>query len=120
MIAFIKDYKLVVMKKKFLLLYLLNVSDIIFTVLLLQTGYFEEVNVFMVNAVRSPIASILLKIILPAILLYLIYNRMKDSDQVQLKAANIAVNIALTIYVLVNLSHIVWTALLPFFMLHYS
>ena len=46
MIAFIKNYEIESMKKKFILLYLLNVTDIIFTLLLLQTGYFSEVNFY--------------------------------------------------------------------------
>ncbi len=116
MIAFIKKYNIETIKKKFILLYLLNVTDIIFTVLLLQTGYFEEINILMVKAVESPVAIVLLKIVLPAVLLFYIYNRIKKADNSQLKASNIALNISLTIYTLVNLSHVVWVALLPVFM----
>lgn len=119
MIAFIKNYKLEMIKRKFILLYVLNVTDIIFTVLLLQTGYFSEVNIFMIKAVQNPVASILLKIILPAILLFYIYKRMNDTDVIQLKTANVAVNISLTIYTLVNLSHLVWVVLLPIFIYYY-
>lgn len=118
MIAFIKNYSLEVIKKKFILLYLLNVTDIIFTVLLLQTGYFEEVNVFMVNAVSNPLTGMLLKVVLPAFLLFFIYRRIKKADLSQLKASNIAVNISLTIYTLVNISHIIWVALLPVLILY--
>jgi hypothetical protein len=42
---------------------------------------------------------------------------MKDAEAMQRRAANIAVNISLTIYALVNLSHLVWTALLPIYIL---
>lgn len=115
MIAFIKSNSLHTLKKKFIILYLLNVSDIIFTVLLLRTGYFTEVNIFMVKAVQSPIASILIKIIFPAILLYYLYRRSLDADISQRIASNIAVNISLVLYSLVNLSHLVWVALLPIF-----
>lgn len=118
MITFIKNYKIEMIKKKFILLYLLNVTDIIFTKLLLKTGYFAEVNILMVKALQNPVASILLKIVFPAVLLYLIYKRMRDADELQLKAANIAVNISLTIYALVNLSHLVWSALLPILMMN--
>jgi hypothetical protein len=118
MTAFIKDYSIEVIKKKFIILYLLNVMDIIFTVSLLQTGYFQEVNIFMVKAVNNPVASILLKIILPAVLLIYLYRQIKDSDSSQLKASNIAVNISLTIYTLVNISHLVWTVLLLVFLIN--
>ena len=115
MIAFIKNYNLESIRKKFILLYFLNITDIIFTVLLLQTGYFTEVNILMVKAVQSPVASILIKIVLPAILLFHLYRSIRAADISQLKASNIAVNISLTIYILVNLSHLVWVALLPVF-----
>jgi membrane-bound ClpP family serine protease len=119
MIAFIKNYNLETIRKKFIILYLLNVADIIFTLLLLQTGYFEEVNLLMVKAVQSPIVSLLLKVILPAILLFYMYCRIKSADASQLKVSNIAVNISLSIYTVVNLSHVVWVALLPVFMTIY-
>ena len=116
MVTFIKNYSLVTIKKKFIILYLLNVSDIIFTVLLLRTGLFAEVNILMVKAVQSPTASVILKILVPAILLFYLYTRIKNADEPNLKASNIAINISLTIYTLVNLSHLVWVALLPVFM----
>jgi len=111
MVAFIKNYSLPVIKKKFILLYLLNVTDIIFTVLLLKTGYFQEANILLAKALNNPLLSLLLKIILPAVLLIYIYKQIKDADSSQLRASNVAVNISLTIYSLVNLSHLVWTIL---------
>ncbi len=119
MIAFIKKYNIETIKKKFILLYLLNVTDIIFTLLLLQTGYFEEVNLLMVKAVQSPFISLLLKVVLPAVLLIYIYRSIRDADDTQLKVSNIAVNISLSIYSFVNLTHLVWVALLPVFILYY-
>ena len=115
MFTFIKSYELITIRKKLIILYLLNVTDIIFTLALLQTGFFSEVNIFMVNAVESPIASFLLKVILPAVLLYYLYRRICQSDSSQLKVTNIGINISLSIYALVNLSHLIWVALLPIF-----
>lgn len=115
MITFIKAYNLDMIKKKLLILYLLNITDILFTLLLLRTGFFAEVNILMVDAVQSPLASFLLKVILPGILLYYLYRRICISDLSQLRATNIGVNISLFIYALVNLSHIIWFALLPVF-----
>lgn len=119
MITFIRNYNLTTIKKKFIMLYLLNVLDITFTLLLLQTGYFAEVNFLMVKAVQNPVISILLKVVFPAILLYYIYHKMKEADVAQLKVSNIAINISLTIYSLVNISHLVWVALLPIFILYF-
>ena len=115
MIAFIKNYELHSIRKKMIILYVLNLTDITFTLLLLQTGFFTEVNILMVNAVKNPVAGILLKTILPAVLLYYLYKRICCIDTAQLKAANIGINISLALYVLVNLSHLVWLSMLPAF-----
>lgn len=115
MVTFIKNYSLVTIRKKFILLYLLNVSDIVCTLLLLRTGLFAEMNILMVKAVQNPLAGMILKIALPAILLFYLYVRIKDSNEADLRATNIAINISLTLYILVNLSHLVWIALLPLF-----
>lgn len=115
MITFIKAHSLTNIRLKLILLYLLNVSDIIFTLALLETGLFREMNIFMVNAVQYPIICILLKIVFPAGLLYFLYRRICPSDGEQLRAANIGLLISLSLYTLVNLSHLVWTILLPVF-----
>ncbi|MGF7144686.1 hypothetical protein HNQ56_003118 [Anaerotaenia torta] len=116
MIAFVKNHSLIIQKKKFILLYLLNMTDILFTVLLLQTGYFKEANIFMAKIVVNPVAGVLLKMLLPALMLGYLYRQLQEDDEEQLRVSNIAVNFSLTVYTLVNLSHLVWTALLPYFM----
>lgn len=113
-ITFIKSYNLISIRKKLIILYILNVIDIIFTLSLLQTGLFKEANIFMVNAVENPLISIVIKIILPAGLLYYLYKRIYISDGEQLKATNIGLLISLAIYSLVNISHIIWLILIPF------
>lgn len=115
MIAFIKNYDLLQIKKKLIIIYFLNVTDIIFTLLLLQTGYFAEVNILMVKVVEYPFISLVLKITLPAALLYYLYTRIRIADKDAWRVSNIAINVSLTIYTLVNLSHLVWVALLPIF-----
>ena len=112
MITFMKSYHLDNIKRKFQFIYFFNVMDLIFTVLLLQTGYFTEMNILMVKVVKSSFASILIKIILPALLLYYVYRKMKYANESQLKDSNIAINFSLIIYLLVNLSHLVWSGLL--------
>ena len=113
LITFIKAHSLINIRKKIIILYLLNVSDIIFTLALLETGLFREMNIFMINAVENPIISIGLKVIFPAVLLYFLYKRICLSDGQQLRATNIGLLISLVLYTLVNLSHIVWVVLLP-------
>jgi len=111
--AFIKNYNLKNIKIKFLILYLLNITDIIFTFLLLSTGFYREVNIFMINVVESIHASFILKVILPAVLLMFIYFRMRNATDYQLKKSNVFINGSITIYALINISHIIWFALLP-------
>ncbi|MDF2905286.1 MAG: hypothetical protein K0R34_607 [Herbinix sp.] len=117
MLLFIKDYQLTILKKKYIMLYVLNLIDIVFTILLLRTGYFKEVNLFMIKAVDRPMICVFLKVVLPAVLLGYVYQLSKSGEEDERKVSNIAVNISLTIYILVNMSHLVWTAMLPFLML---
>lgn len=117
MLLFIKDYQISILKKKYILLYVLNLIDIAFTILLLRTGYFREVNLFMLKAVDRPMICVFLKVVLPALLLGYVYQLTKSEEEDALKVSNIAVNISLSIYILVNLSHLVWTAMLPFLIL---
>ena len=110
MTVFIKTNSL---KKKLVFLYLLNVTDILFTLVLLRTGYFTEANSLMANAVQNPTIGFFLKLILPAVLLCYLNFRMKKATEKQRKTSNFLLNIVLFFYVLVNVSHVVWIAILP-------
>jgi hypothetical protein len=117
MIAFIKNYSLDNIKNKLLMLYILNVTDIVFTLLLLSTGFYMEANGLMSNAVQSPAASIALKVILPAVLFICVYFRMHKATLQQLKKSNFLITGATVLYALINLSHLVWFCILPILML---
>jgi len=116
MISFIKSYNLENIRKKLVLLYFLNVTDILFTLALLKTGLFREMNIFMAEIVKHPFVSIVLKVAFPAVLLFFIFRKLSDMDYEELKAANIGILISLTIYSLVNLTHIIWMVMLPAFL----
>ena len=118
MIAFIKGYTLLQIKKKLLFLYMLNLLDILFTLSLLSTGLYMETNPLIADKVQNPIAFFTLKSLLPALLLIFIYLRMQDATEKQLKQSNRIINIAIIIYGLVNISHIVWISLIPFFQMN--
>jgi len=113
MIAFIKNYTLLVIKKKLLFLYILNVLDIIFTLALLSTGLYMEINALMAGEVQKPIEIFIIKAVLPAVLLIFIYIRMQKATDKQLKQSNIIINIAVCLYILINISHIIWVSLIP-------
>jgi hypothetical protein len=117
LIPFIKTYTLENMKHKLLILYLLNVTDIIFTLLLLTTGFYIEANILMAKAVQSLFASFVLKILLPAALLFYIYVRMKAASENQLKQSNSLLNIATAVYVLINIFHLICFLLFGLFII---
>lgn len=108
MIDFLKKYNFKIVKKKLILLYLLNISDIIFTLILLNTGFYTEVNSLMKSAVKSPLASFALKAILPAVLIVYLFMRMQKATDKQLKQSNFIINCAIILYLVINISHLIW------------
>ena len=108
MLSYIKNYSIINIKFKLSFLYLLNVSDIILTLLLIKSGYFVEANPFMASIIELPLQLTLLKIILPALLLSYIYFRMKKAKKHQLIISNNIINGALFGYGFLNLLHIFW------------
>ncbi|WP_026886385.1 DUF5658 family protein [Clostridium beijerinckii] len=115
MITFLKNYSLKNTKIKLLILYILNVTDIIFTILLLNTGFYIEANILMLEVVQSPIISFLLKILVPGVLFVFIYFRMQQATDIQLRYCSYLINSAILFYILINALHIIWFALLPVF-----
>lgn len=101
----VKNYNYENIKKKFALLYTLNISDIIFTLLLLQTGLFKEVNGVMVEVTKNPMLSIFLKVIVVGILVFIICKRMKEANEKQLKISNVIITCAVGVYAIINLLH---------------
>ena len=115
LIAFIKSYTLENINHKLLILYLLNVTDILFTLLLLSTDLFMEANIIMKKAVESLPASFLAKIVLPAALLFYLFLRIKSATQKQLKQSNIILSIVIATYVLINISHLIYISIFVLF-----
>lgn len=115
MISFIKNYSLQNIKNKLIILYILNVTDILCTLLLLSTNLYMEANTLMTKVVQSPLQSFMLKIFFPAILFIFIYYRMQKATKSQLKQSNILINGAIIFYALINIFHIVWFAILLIF-----
>jgi len=115
MINFLRKYSFEIIKKKLILLYLLNLTDIIFTLFLLNTGFYKEANSLMASTVQNPLGSLALKSILPAILILYLFKRMQKATDKQLKQSNFIINGAVIIYFLINISHIIWVLLVPLF-----
>lgn len=120
MITFVKDYTIKSIKNKLIFLYSLNVADIMFTLLLLSTSFFMEANTLMVGVTQSPTISFILKVVLPAILLVYIFFRMQNATVEQLKKSNFLIMGIIALYTLINISHLVWLAILPMFLFNQS
>ena len=115
--TFIKNYSYESIVKKFKILYFLNVADIIFTLVLLQTNLFEEGNKVMATIVDNPIKAVFVKVILVFILIRFISYRMKDAT---LKISNYILIGITILYFLVLLTHILNISLIISIFLTYS
>lgn len=115
MMNFLKYSSLKTIRKKFLILYLLNIMDIILTLLLLNTGFFVEANKFMLEIVQEPLLCFSIKVIIPGLLLHYIFRRIKKATDKQLRYSNYIINSAIFVYFLINSTHILWICLIPIF-----
>jgi len=93
---------------RLLLLYILNVIDIIFTIFLVHTGYFIEANIVMRYILEFPYLSVIVKTVLPGILFLLVWKRIEAASMKQLLIACHIVFISLIIYLLIILNHTYW------------
>jgi len=95
-------------------IYLLNVTDIIFTLMLLRTGRFVEANGIMREVIGNELLSILIKTLVPLVLFILVYIRMQKATKHQLIISNRIINSCLILYFLINVSHFIWIFMLTF------
>lgn len=106
-LKYIKCHTLPNIQKKLILLFILNVLDIVFTLILLPTGLFVEANTLMANIVESPIVALGLKFGVIGGLIGLEYKRIVDATERQLFWANVV----LVGYVIINVMHVLWCLL---------
>ena len=112
MITFIRCFSLCNIRKKLILLYGLNVSDILLTLLLINsTDMFFEANPVMAGIVTHSIPALALKMVLPAGLLIVLFMHMKTGTDIQLKHSNVLLSALLILYIAINILHIVWLTL---------
>ena len=103
-------------KKRLFLLFMLNMSDWLCTLALLSTGIFEEANPLMKSVIAQPIYGFLVKIALPLILMVIALSRLKDSDEKQVLLSNRICLCGVSVYVIINLYHILCFCYLNYFM----
>lgn len=93
---------------KLVLLYILNISDLVFTIFLIRTGLFSEINILLDALLRIPVLCFLVKVIMPGLLIVYITKRIKRASKGQLRISNLLTNIILSFYFAINLHHFVW------------
>lgn len=64
----------------------------------------------MKELIKNPMMSLILKIFLPALLLFWLYKRLKKATDKQLKTANVLVNVICIFYALVIINNLIWLA----------
>ena len=110
---FFVDYSLENIKTKLILLYFLNVSDLLLTLLLLSTGFYFEANILMAEVIKSTAATLFIKLILPAILLATLYMRIKKATNKQRRISNYVINPVAILYIIINIFHFIGFSILP-------
>lgn len=89
------------MNLKLLLIYILNINDLVCTLFLLSMG-FEEANPLMKSVVSNQKAIIIIKVFIIGMILIFISKFIKKDY----KLAKVATNVVLLAYVLVTVLHI--------------
>ncbi|WP_414629336.1 DUF5658 family protein [Clostridium drakei] len=84
--------------------------NITFTFLLVETGMFLEANTIRTSLVNDrKLASLVIRLAVPMVLLLGVYVRMKKATEKQFYQSNIIITATLSLYVLINISHIIWS-----------
>ncbi len=91
---------------RMLLLYALNILDMVATKFLMQTGKFREMNPVMALALQSDWATLLLKLLLPAALMVYLDRRLRFADTHHLKLTARVLEVLIFVYCIVSLLHL--------------
>jgi hypothetical protein len=111
MFVLLRRCDLQTIRLKLIAIYILNVLDIIFTLILVKTGLFIEGNYFMGKMINNSALALVVKVVIVGALLAILYKRIEKATIKQLAISNIIINICMGFYIFINLSHIIWVAL---------
>lgn len=95
------------LRRKLYFVYFLNVLDWVCTLLLLKTGMFFEANPIANSFIHSVFLGFSLKCVLPFLLIFTVSRFLHILEVHQLRLADMMISFALTVYLAVNLDHIV-------------
>lgn len=111
----LRKYDLKTVRVKLLIIYILNTLDIVFTLILFPTGLFTEKNIIMINIIKNPFYSIILKVFIVGIFIVLLCIRIKKATKQQLFYSNIIINCCLLCYLFIIFTHIIWSIISLYF-----
>ena len=104
----LRRHNLQSLRIKFIAIYLLNVADIVFTLILLSTGQFIEANGVMRYMIENEVLSIGIKVVIPLVLFLILNIRIQKATERQLIISNTITNYCLIVYAIINVSHCVF------------
>jgi len=107
-IALFKQYRYDDIKGKLLILYGLNIIDLLSTLFLVNTGFFIEANPIMAHFMDGPLNTVLFKLAMPATLIVALAARLRTATPDQRRKSNHLINLLLLVYMAVAVLHIVW------------
>lgn len=110
------ENKMLKFRKKLFILYYLNILDIIYTKILLKTGYVQEINGIMNNIMHTPLIWILKIIVFPLVLLFWLFITKRGKEK-KFKISNSCLNVCVIAYFIINLMHLFNFLLYYFFAL---
>ena len=95
---------------RLILLYILNVTDYLFTLVLISSGIFIEANPLLSMNIQG-VWGFILKCIVPLLLLAYLHIRFSADKPKHQKAVKILLNCIIIYYGIINLFHIFWLTL---------
>ena len=106
MLTFLKVRSADSFRLKLMILYLLNLFDMIFTLILLGTGRFRELNPIMAYAFGRPSVAVVIKVLIPGLVLLCLYACLCSAKPRQTRVPNWIINGLLMGYSGINLLHV--------------
>ncbi|HOQ16242.1 MAG TPA: DUF5658 family protein [Defluviitaleaceae bacterium] len=95
-------------KKYFYFIAVFNFIDMILTLYATTNGYGVEINPFLARLLHNPPLFIIIKGILPSLLLFLVFNRLKKGSLMEIKKSIFYLKLCSYWYMVVIASHFVW------------
>lgn len=103
--VFVKEKSLYRIRMKLGIIYILNLFDILLTLLFVETNQFIELNPLMKNIVHNSTMAMVVKCVIPAVLLGYLAIRLQKANEKQLRVSNVFVQAILILYIAINIIH---------------